>query len=63
MIIRYRKYIVWGLIIAVLVIFWISLRSPVNQMEYSIAALVLWGITYLVDKKLKKMEDERQEDE
>ena len=61
--VNYRKYIVWGLIIAVLILFWISLRSPVNQMEYSIGALVLWGITYLIDKKLKKMEDERSEDQ
>lgn len=50
------KVIAWVLIVIALGLFWISIRSQEYQMEYTIAALVTWGIAFLFNRWVKKRE-------
>jgi membrane protein required for beta-lactamase induction len=58
---RFKDAILWSLMTIVVVLFWFSFRSPVHQMEYTLAALVFWGITYLVNRKLKNEKNQEEE--
>ena len=58
---RHRNKIVWGMMAVVILLFWFSLRSPDMQMEFTVAAIGMWGITYFVNRKLKDEEDQSKE--
>lgn len=58
--VKYRKYITWSLIFVIVILFWLSLRSETLQLEFSIAALVVWGITFFLDKQLKNAEEQEK---
>ncbi|MEM9327012.1 MAG: hypothetical protein AAGA85_15195 [Bacteroidota bacterium] len=49
-----HKIIVWSLIIVAVVIFWISLRTDEYELEYTLAALGVWGIAYLINRMGRK---------
>lgn len=55
---KYRNPIIWTMMAIVIVLFWFSLRSTTMQMEFTLAALAMWGLTYLVNRKLKNEEDQ-----
>ncbi len=46
---------------AVMLLFWFSLRLVDIQIELTVAAIGMWGITYFVNRKLKDEEDQSQE--
>ncbi len=48
-----KKVIVWILIILAFGMFWISLRTDTREFEYTLAALGVWGVAFLVNKYLK----------
>ncbi|MFY0601525.1 MAG: hypothetical protein JXR03_17755 [Cyclobacteriaceae bacterium] len=41
-------------VVLAVVCFWFSIRSSTDQMEYAIAALILWGFSMLFNHLLKK---------
>ena len=47
---------VWAFALAAMAALWASLRSPDRQMEYTLAALGLWGISFLINRYFKKKE-------
>ncbi len=57
--IEVKRVVVWTLIILAIIAFWISIRSQENQMEYTLAALGLWGLSWLTNKFIK--EDKRKD--
>lgn len=58
---KYRNTIIWSMMGVVIILFWVSLRSPDLQMEFTLAAIGMWGITFLVNRKLKNEEDQKEE--
>ena len=58
---KYRNTIVWSMMGVVIILFWVSLRSPDLQMEFILAAIAMWGVTFLVNRKLKNEEDQTEE--
>lgn len=51
---KYRNVLVWPIMGVALILFWISLRSKTDQMEYAIYALLAWGLAYLLNKQLRE---------
>ncbi|MEP1097215.1 MAG: hypothetical protein ABJG78_19020 [Cyclobacteriaceae bacterium] len=49
--------LIWSFTILAFVFFFFSLRSNGNEMEYSIVALGLWGIAFLLNKYKPGKED------
>ena len=58
---KHRNTIVWSMMGVVIILFWVSLRSPDLQMEFTLAAIAMWGVTFLVNRKLKNEEDQTEE--
>lgn len=58
---KHRNKIIWGLMGIVIILFWFSLRSPDQQMEFTVAAIGVWGLTYFINRKLKDEEDQQEE--
>lgn len=48
------RILTWILMGLSLVLFWVSLRSKVNQVEYTWAALACWGMAFAVNYFLKR---------
>lgn len=57
---KHRNIIVWSMMVVVLLLFWFSIRSTVYQMEFTLAALGVWGLTYLINRNLKNEEDQEE---
>lgn len=54
---KYRKGIVWTLMIIAIILFWLSLRSESDNFEFTLAALGVWLITFLLDRYLKNEQE------
>lgn len=52
---KYLEILVWVLLIGACVLFWISIRSTENEMYYTVAALLIWGGGFLLNRWVKKM--------
>ena len=55
---EYGSFLIWTLTILIIILFWFSLRDEQNRMEYTLAALVVWGVTYLINRKVKNEKEE-----
>lgn len=51
------KYLVWSLMVLALVAFWISLRTKENELEYTLVALGIWAVAFLVNRQFKEKND------
>jgi len=49
-----HKVVVWGLILVAIALFWISLRTNENELEYTLAALAVWGVAFLINRRGRK---------
>ncbi len=49
-----HKILVWILIFVAMALFWISLRTDENELEYTLAALGVWGIAFVVNRMGRK---------
>ena len=58
---RYGSYLIWTLTGIIIILFWFSLRDQEHRMEYTLAAIVVWGITYLVNRMVKNEKDQEKE--
>jgi len=45
------KITYWLFFIAAILTFWISLRTNELELEYTFAALALWGMAFIIDRK------------
>ena len=50
--------LIWLFTIAAFVFLFFSLRSDKNEMEYTIIALGLWGIAFIINKVKSKSESD-----
>jgi len=50
----------WIVLVSAIVVFWISLRDESLQVELSLVALLLWGISFLINRYLIKREKEEK---
>ena len=47
---KLKKIVVWVLIILAAILFWISLRFEEQALEYTLAALAVWAVAFLINK-------------
>ncbi len=52
-----RNIILWILTLFAIAAFWISIRTPEHQVEYTLAALGIWGVVWLLNRRFKKEKD------
>lgn len=57
------KIITWTLTGGALVLLWISIRTETQQWEYTVAALVFWGLAMMVNYLLKKHNEKKQKED
>ncbi len=57
------KVLNWILIGGALILLWLSLRSEEGQMEYSIAALGVWGLAWFVCYLMKRQNEKTEKDQ
>ena len=55
--IKFLTFLNWALIGLSFVAFYFSLRSQTMKLQYAIAALVVWGLAYLVSRWVKKLKN------
>ena len=58
-----RQTIIWVLTGIIIVLFWFSLRDKDHGMEYTLAALGVWGVAYLTNNWLKNEKKEKEKEE
>ncbi len=55
--IRFLRTIYWVLFVIVFLVFWYSLRYAEEQyVEFTLLALLIWGLTFGLNKYIKKLE-------
>ena len=45
-----KRVLVWGLMIVTAVLFYISLRTETEEMEYTVLALAIWLVAFMTNK-------------
>ncbi|MFT5641978.1 MAG: putative membrane-anchored protein [Cyclobacteriaceae bacterium] len=58
--IKTLKITLWIFVLLAIVFFWISIRSAVDQVTYSLLALVAIAGAFVLNKLLKKYEEKDQ---
>jgi uncharacterized membrane-anchored protein len=58
--IKTLKITLWVFVLLAIVFFWISIRSAVDQVTYSLLALVAIAGAFVLNKLLKKYEEKDQ---
>lgn len=51
------KYVVWTLTIMAIVAFWFSLRDQTQSFNFTLAALGLWAVAFVVNRYFVKKGD------
>lgn len=60
--IKLLRTIYWVLWVAVVLVFWYSLRYAGDQaMEYTLLALLFWGLAFGLNRYIKKLETKEEE--
>lgn len=61
--IKILRKIYWVLFILVFLVFWYSLRYAEEQyVEFTLLALLIWGITFGLNRYIKKLEKAEEEE-
>lgn len=47
------KGLFWVLLSSTIIVFWISLRTTTDALQYTIIAIILWALTFASHKWLK----------
>ncbi|MFT4737939.1 MAG: hypothetical protein ACI8QD_000631 [Cyclobacteriaceae bacterium] len=58
MISKYSNTIIWSMTGVVIVLFWISLRSETYQTEFTAAAISVWLLSFLLNRRFKSEKKE-----
>lgn len=62
--IKILRFTYWTLFVSTLLLFWYSLRySPEYKVYTTAVALLLWGIAFLINRRIKKLQVEENSDE
>ena len=47
---KFKRALVWGLMIVAAILFWISLRTDTEEIEYTVLALAIWLVAFMTNK-------------
>ncbi len=62
--IKFLRKIYWGLFVLLFLVFMYSLRYAEEQyVEFTLLALLIWGITFGLNRYIKKLEKAENEEE
>lgn len=62
--IKFLRKIYWILFALLFLIFWYALRHAEDQaMEFTLLALLIWGMTFGLNRYIKKLEKAENEEE
>lgn len=58
-----KNKVIWTLTILAFLFFFFSLRTKENEILYSVIALIIWGIAFLLNKFLPTDTNEKEKEE
>jgi len=61
LLVKILTYLNWALIALSFVAFYFSIRSETKALQYAIAALLIWGVAFLISQWIKKIKSRKGE--
>jgi nicotinamide riboside transporter PnuC len=58
---KYGNAIIWSLTGIIIILFWLSIRMEAHQIEFTLAAIAVWGISFLVNRKIRNEKNKEEE--